>query len=340
VQPASRRWPDWARATAAALALHVWVLVGGVEIGRQAEGVQTPAPRTRAAAVRHVQLARPAPALTPDLPAEAAASRPRREPVRVPPRTAAVAALPAPAPAVPDPVPVLEGTPPAADPDEGAPPPVYRTRLPPAFAWHYAVQRGARSGHSELQFTRNGGDYQLGWESRWLGRESLGLVSRGAVDEAGLAPDRFADRRRGRERQAANFDRAGGRITYSGPQVEHALLAGAQDRLSWMVQLPAIVDADPAALAAPGSRVRLQVSGARGDAGVWTFIVQGREDLDLPAGAVRDTLYLLREARRPYDTRVEVWLDAGRHHLPVRVRLTPVPGGEPLDMRLDSAPPS
>jgi hypothetical protein len=52
---------------------------------------------------------------------------------------------------------------------------------------------------------------------------------------------------------------------------------------------------------------------------------------------VRDTLHLVREPRRPYDTRVEVWLDAARHHLPVRVRLTPVPGGEPLEMRLDAA---
>ena len=224
------------------------------------------------------------------------------------------------------------------DPAEGTPPPVYRTRLPPAFQWHYVVQRGTRSGRSELQFTRDEQGYAIGWSSRWPGREELGLASRGGVDEAGLAPERFADRRRGRERQAANFDRAGGRITYSGPQVEHALLAGAQDRVSWMVQLPAIIDADPAAFATRGIPVHLQVTGARGDAGVWTFVVQGREDLDLPAGPVHSTLHLVREPRRPYGTRVEVWLDAARHHLPVRVRLTPVPGGETLDLRLDTAP--
>jgi hypothetical protein len=200
------------------------------------------------------------------------------------------------------------------------------------------VQRGARSGHSDLRFVRDEQAYEIAWSSRWPGREELGLASRGGVDEAGLAPERFADRRRGRERQAANFDRAGGRITYSGPQVEHALLAGAQDRVSWMVQLPAIIDADPAAFAVPGTQVQLQVNGARGDAGVWTFVVQGREDLVLPAGPVPDALHLVREARRPYDTRAEVWLDAARHHLPVRVRLTPVPAGEPLELQLDHPP--
>lgn len=310
------------------------VLGGGVEIGRPAAGAHSPMPRGPAVAVRRVELARSRTSPAPALPA----ATPRREPpVLGPPRSAVIAALPPSVQRAPDPAPALAVSLPAADPDDDTPPPVYRTRLPPAFAWHYVVQRGARSGHSDLQFHRTDGDYQLGWESRWPGREALGMASRGTIDDAGLAPERFADRRRGRERQAANFDRAGGRITYSGPQVEHGLLAGAQDRLSWMVQLPAIVDADPAAFAAPGSRVRLQVSGARGDAGVWTFVVQGREDLDLPAGAVRDTLHLVREPRRPYDTRVEVWLDAARHHLAVRVRLTPVPGGEPLEMRLDAA---
>ena len=34
------------------------------------------------------------------------------------------------------------------------------------------------------------------------------------------------------------------------------------------------------------------------------------------------------------DTRVEVWLDPGRHHLPVRIRLSNERGGEALDFVL------
>lgn len=346
VRPASRGWPSWARAGGSALALHALVLWGGsVEIGRSGP---PPAPREaafRAVTIRTLELTRTAKAPTPRAPTPAAAAAPAPPP---PPARTAISSTLRPATGT-TPAPALRPEPaegPAAvdvvvrnDPDEGAPPPVYRTRLPPAFVWHYVAQRGTRSGHSELQFTHDEQGYQIGWSSRWPGREELGLASRGGVDEAGLAPERFADRRRGRERQAANFDRSGGRITYSGPQVEHALLAGAQDRVSWMVQLPAIIDADPAAFAATGRSVHLQVTGARGDAGVWTFVVQGQEDLTLPAGRVPGTLHLAREARRPYDTRVEVWLDAARHHLPVRVRLTPVPGGEPLELQLQEAPP-
>jgi hypothetical protein len=49
---------------------------------------------------------------------------------------------------------------------------------------------------------------------------------------------------------------------------------------------------------------------------------------------VADVLHLLREAQRPYDTRVEVWLDPAQQHLPVRAVLSTVPGGQPLEFRL------
>ena len=51
---------------------------------------------------------------------------------------------------------------------------------------------------------------------------------------------------------------------------------------------------------------------------------------ELPAGEVPQALHLQREPTRPYDTRVEVWLDPARQHLPVRVVFTTLPGGQPL----------
>jgi hypothetical protein len=46
------------------------------------------------------------------------------------------------------------------------------------------------------------------------------------------------------------------------------------------------------------------------------------------------TLSLRREPRKPYDTQVEVWLDPGRQHLPVRMRLTTLPGGDSTELQL------
>lgn len=233
--------------------------------------------------------------------------------------------------ATPPSVAALPVTPSAATPAPEIP--TYVTRFAPALRLAYDMRRGALSGSAELAWQPSGNAYTLALKTRVLGAEVFGLASRGSFDAAGLAPERFTDSRRGRDRQAANFERAAGRISYSGPSVTQPLPAGSQDRLSWMVQLPAIVDADPARWR-PGARLELFVSGARGDADVWTFVVQGRESLSVGSAPVADALRLTREPRKPYDTQVEVWLDPARHHLPVRARMTVQPGGETLDLRL------
>ena len=218
---------------------------------------------------------------------------------------------------------------PAADDDP--PPTAYATRVPPPFRLTYALKRGAMSGQAELSLQRPGLGYELELKGTVLGMEVLGMSSRGSFGALGFMPERFVDRRRGKDRLAANFDHAAGRITYSGPPVAQPLWPGAQDRLSWMVQLAAIVEAAPTRYTA-GSRIAMSVSGARGDVDTWTFIVQGHQRLSLPGGAVVEALRLTREPRRPYDTQVEVWMDPAQHHLPVRARLTVLPGGETLEL--------
>ena len=244
-----------------------------------------------------------------------------------PPRPPAPIAAPAPQPA------------PAALPIDAAAAelPVYATRLPPAARLHYRLQRGEAVGAAQLQWQHDADGYLLRLDTAWPGQSAAGSASRGQIDAEGVAPLRHAELRRMREVRAANFQREAGRITFSGPQLAYALPPGAQDRLSWMIQLPGIVEAD-AALARAGASVTLFVVGTRGDAEPWRFEVLGAEPLVLPAGEVPQALRLKREPTRPYDTRVEVWLDPARQHLPVRVLLTTLPGGRPLAMELTDEP--
>ena len=230
-------------------------------------------------------------------------------------------------------LPVAQPTEPSAAPaaDDDPPPPVYATRVPPPFRLTYALRRGALSGQAELTLQRAGSGYELELKGTALGLEVLGLRSQGSLGPHGLMPERFVDRRRGKDRLAANFDHGAGRITYSGSAASQPLRLGAQDRLSWMVQLAAILEAAPARHGT-GSRIAVSVSGARADVDTWTFIVQDRQRLSLPGGAVVEALRLKREPRRPYDTQVEVWMDPAQHHLPVRARLTVLPGGETLEL--------
>jgi hypothetical protein len=214
--------------------------------------------------------------------------------------------------------------------------PVYATRLPAPARLAYVLRRGLLSGSGQLTWaTQADGGYEARLEGGIFGQSLLAQTSRGRIDAHGLAPERFTDRRRGRQEQAANFQREAGKLTYSGPRVEFPLPPGAQDRVSWLVQLGAVLAADPS-LQAAGGEVRLFVTGARGDADVWTFVVQGRSTLDLPGGQVPDALHVLRLPRREFDTRAEAWLDPARGYLPVRVRLSTPDRGDETDLLLDT----
>ena len=206
--------------------------------------------------------------------------------------------------------------------------PVYATRLPPPGLWRYRMQRGLAAGAADLRWAPQGdAGYELLLEGRVAGVTVLEWASRGQIDAAGLAPERFVLRRRGRDRHAANFQREAGKISFSGPTHEQPLVLGAQDRLSWLLQLPAIVAAAPERFGS-GATVVLFVAGARGDADAWTFLVQGAEVL-----AGTPALKLLREPRRLYDTRIEIWLDPAEHYLPLRVVQTPAGAGAALELQ-------
>ena len=214
-----------------------------------------------------------------------------------------------------------------------AAPPTYRTRMPPSAVLRYDLRRGALGGEGELRWQRDGDRYEMQLQGTVFGLTLLWQTSRGGFDAAGIAPERFLDRRRGREQRAASFQRERGLITYSGDEARHPLLPGAQDRLSWMAQLAAIVEADPPRWR-PGAQVEMAVSGSRGDSDVWTFTVTGLETIALVGGRTLEALALKREPRKPFDTAVEVWLDPGRHHLPVRMRLSNGRDGEALQFVL------
>ena len=274
-----------------------------------------PAPAPVARPVRHEKLEQASAAMASETP-DASLGRGRTEPE--PP----VEPEPPEPPEPHEPSTVLAAAPAlpavAAEPGdaESRPPPLYSTRLPPAVTLRYELRRGVMSGSGELLWRPEAGRYALTLQGTVLGLNALTQESRGVLDAHGLAPERFTDQRLRRAMVAANFERAAGRIRFSGPSVVLPWHPGVQDRLSWMIQLGAIVAAEPAR-AAVGERVVLEVVGARGDASLWVFRSLGSEALML-AGERIDTVHLLRESLQPYDTRVEVWLATARHHLPVR----------------------
>ena len=219
-------------------------------------------------------------------------------------------------------------------------PPIYATRIPPSVRLRYALRYNGRAGEATLRWQHDGERYQLALEGLGATEALVVQASQGGFDSAGLAPERFTDRRRGGRLQAANFRRDLGRIGFSGPAVDYPAWPGAQDRLSWLPQLVAIRSA--AAAAAPAgeadrSPISLFVVDARGAAALWHFQPDGELGLTTPLGRLA-TQRWRREPPRPEGLRVEAWLDAARGHWPVQLRYTALRSGDVFELMLLDEP--
>ncbi|MES2635352.1 MAG: DUF3108 domain-containing protein [Pseudomonadota bacterium] len=285
--------------------------------------------------------AAPAVAEAPPAPAAPAPLRPARTPRSVRSAAPDIAAQPASAASAPvaaasvvqpvetpapPPVPVAEApspSPPPAPPPapSQAPTPAVALAIPGSIKLNYkvfAVYRGQdRQLSGSLQWRHDGVNYDARLEMSvpLLGARSDQSVGR--ITPEGLAPQRYASKARNEE--ATHFDRDRGRIVFSANKPEAALMAGAQDRLSVLLQLSALVGGSPAKFRA-GNSVTIQTAGPR-DAEPWIFTVEGDEQLQLPGGAMT-ALKLMRMPRKEFDQKVELWLAPGMDYVPVRVRLT------------------
>jgi len=288
---------------AALLALALSLLVHAALLGGAS-------PRERARPTRSIQLAAPPPQPLP-LP----------EPAATPPQAAAV--TPTALPAVP-PTPPTPATP-AVDIALPAAPAL---RLAGPAAWVYQLRQGGQDGEARLEWQPQAdGRYSLRL-SRRIGERALpGWQSLGRLDGSGLVPQRFAQQRDGQDRQATNFDLEGGLISFSASPARHERPEGAQDRLSWWLQLAALVQAQPQ----PGGRWRLWVAGLRGELREWVFEAGPAEP-----GAEAAMLHLRRLPLGPQDPGLELWLDPQRGYWPVRLRQGD-PEGRGFEIRLGNA---
>ncbi|MEP7301932.1 MAG: DUF3108 domain-containing protein [Caldimonas sp.] len=217
------------------------------------------------------------------------------------------------------------------------PPPTYRTALPAPVTLRYQVRRGFFRGSGEIRWQPGGGRYQLHLDARLAGIPLLSQTSQGEIGSVGLAPERFVDQRARRPAQAANFRRDSDTVTFSGPATVWPLLAGTQDRLSWMIQLVGIVAADPER-ATDGSRISMVLVGARGEASVRTLRFAGREHAEIATGSV-PALKFVVDGRSAYDTSYDIWLDPARGFLPVHATARNGAGESEFDLLLERTEP-
>lgn len=298
------------------------------------------APIRKAPELRPAPVPAPTPAAPPQMDADSAANPVLNEP----PAIEAVAPTPEPAAA-----PLAAATVVAAATETGtvalamnsttqvapaAPPPAQAVRkfvVPPSTRLKYDV-RGESKGfpyfaNGELRWVQDGKTYDARMEISMFLLGSRVQTSVGQVTPHGLAPTRFGDKFR--SEVAAHFDHEKNKVSFSANTPDVPLLPGGQDQLSALMQLAAMIAAQPSQFVV-GTTLPIQAVGPR-SAESWVFTVGATEKLTLPGGEL-STLRLSRDAPGEYAPKMELWLAPSLGYLPVRIRLTQA-NGEVLDQQ-------
>lgn len=213
---------------------------------------------------------------------------------------------------------------PAAEPTATPAPaanPAVPNQVPESVVLNYELQATTRGttnvAEAVLEFKQDGRQYEARLVFRKFGFTLRSDHSEGVLGAGGLEPRRYSQKTR--SEQAAHFEVDKGKITFSNNRPDAVLLAGAQDRLSVLLQLSALLAADPGRYPV-GGQLQFQVVNAdRADP--WVFRIEAQENLELP-GATVSALKLHRIPQGDYSQRVEVWLSAQAAWLPVRVKIT------------------
>ncbi len=185
-----------------------------------------------------------------------------------------------------------------------------------------------------MKWQQADGKFSASSESRAsLFGKVLEASSSGAVDQNGLMPAVFNDKRFRKEATTTTFDRQSNTIRFSASAVTYPIKGGEQDRNSVIWQLIGTARGAEGKFKA-GSEWRFFVVGQR-DAEQWVFKVGKSETLRTPQGEVR-AVHIVRAP--PPDARaqqLDIWLAPSMEWYPVRLRFTD-PDGEYIEQTLES----
>ncbi|MDY7577677.1 DUF3108 domain-containing protein [Herbaspirillum sp. RTI4] len=205
---------------------------------------------------------------------------------------------------------------------------------PPSAELFYDVQ-ALREGQTyysgaAIRWNTDGKRYSIQGQASILFFTLLNFSSEGVVNTAGLAPELYSEKRRGKPPTETVFRRDRNVISFSGADPEHPLTGGEQDRASILWQLASLGHGDSSRFA-PGAQFDFFVAGVR-DGDVWHIETLGEETMRLD-GADLTVWHLVRLPGGTYDKRIDIWLAPQRQWYPVKIRYTET-NGDYVDMAL------
>ena len=211
-------------------------------------------------------------------------------------------------------------------------------KLPPAAELQYSIkarQSGlSLSGSASVKWQYSEQKYSIITETRaMLVGKILDASSLGSIDDYGLAPEKFIEKRFGKAATTSTFERDSKTLRFSASDATYPLKGGEQDRTSASWQLIAIARAAGDNFK-PGTEWKMLVAGRR-DADPWTFKVIGTENVKTPMGDMSAVHVSKAPPADSKDQQVDLWLAPGLEWYPVRLKFSDA-DGDFVDQVLES----
>jgi hypothetical protein len=213
----------------------------------------------------------------------------------------------------------------------------YKVSIPPSAELKYDVQalRDGQMvyGSGKISWSSDGVTYAVNGEASILFFTLLNFKSSGVIDEFGVAPVLYSEKRFRRPETNTHFHRERNTISFSASTATYPRQGGEQDRASIVWQLTGIGRGDTERFK-PDAEIELFVAGVR-DAASWRVRVIGEEQIEIGSGQISAWHVVRIPKPGSYDQKLDIWLAPQHEWYPVKLRFTEN-NGEYLDMVLSN----
>lgn len=201
----------------------------------------------------------------------------------------------------------------------------HKFNLPPSADLNYAIraqQSGLQlSGNAVLKWNVGDNTYHIEAETRaMLVGKILDSTSDGSIDDFGLAPTVFAEKRFHKDPTTTAFNRDNKLISFSTNGDTYPIMGGEQDRTSAIWQLIAVARGAHSKFK-EDSEWEFFVAGQH-DAEEWSFKVERMESIRTPMGNMNAMHIVKAPPPNSKGQMVDIWLAPSLEWYPVRLRFT------------------
>lgn len=188
-------------------------------------------------------------------------------------------------------------------------------------------------GRGKIHWQSDGSNFAIDGEAGILFFSLLSFKSSGVIDDFGVSPVLYSEKRFRKSETNTHFHRERNTISFSASTASYPRKGGEQDRASIVWQLAGIGRGDGDKFA-PGEEIDFFVAGVR-DAETWQMRVVGEEEIDSYQGKTKAWHVVRMPRPGSYDQRIDIWLAPQQGWYPVKLRYTET-SGDYLDMSLSN----